>query len=202
MDKYKVLRGLLQQFADKVVERAQQNLGASRSYTINGRRINNRAVVSGNLKNSLRGVVKDDLTLSFFATGSAQKYAAVIEHGQFGKGGKAPTNDEALMPTRGAGELPNAKMPPSSAILEWMNNKPLRFRDLNGRFVQKPSEAKLKSIAFAIAKSIEDRGRVGVHYFRDAYLELLPIYNPQIMEAIGEDIRIELLNQLRIIKAK
>jgi hypothetical protein len=198
---YKNIKALLQQFADATVMEAQQNIGASQSVSrfkiSNTIRKNFNA--SGTLRNSLRGKVNADLGVSFYAVGKAKEYAHVIEHGQMGKR-EAPTNDPKFMPT--PGKLPVASMPPSSVILKWMNTKNIKLREAGTGKFTKATEAKKRSVAYAIAKAIERRGRVGLHYFENAYLDTLELYGPKMLKAAGQDINVELLKTFRLIKKR
>jgi hypothetical protein len=198
---YKNIKALLQQFADATVMEAQQNIGASQSVSrfkiSNTIRKNFNA--SGTLRNSLRGKVNADLGVSFYAVGKAKEYAHVIEHGQMGKR-EAPTNDPKFMPT--PGKLPTATMPPSSVILKWMATKNIKLREAGTGKFTKATEAKKRSVAYAIAKAIERRGRVGLHYFENAYLDTLELYGPKLLKAAGEDINVELLKTFRLIKKR
>ena len=93
-------------------------------------------------------------------------------------------------------------MPPSSAIEKWLITKNVKLREAGtGRFT-KVTDARRKSIAYAIAKAIEKRGRVGLHYFENAYLEMLEKYGPEIVKTASEDINIELLKTFRLVKRK
>lgn len=198
---YKALKALLQQFVDATVSQAQQNIGATQSvsrFKVSST-IRKNFNASGTLRKSLRGKVTPDLGLSFYVVGPAKKYAYVIEHGQLGTK-EAPTNDPKFMPTPGA--LPTAKMPPSSVILKWLENRPVRLREQGtGKFI-KMTEARKKSVAFAIAKRIQERGRVGLHYFENAYKDMLQVYGPKILPAVGEDINAVLLNTFRTIRKR
>jgi hypothetical protein len=104
------------------------------------------------------------------------------------------------MPT--PGKLPVASMPPSSVILKWMATKNIKLREAGTGKFTKATEAKKRSVAYAIAKAIERRGRVGLHYFENAYLDTLELYGPKLLKAAGEDINVELLKTFRLIKKR
>jgi len=53
--------------------------------------------------------------------------------------------------------ISQGKRPPSSEILKWIKNKPVRLRDRLGKFVRL-TDAKQKSLAFAISRSIGEFG--------------------------------------------
>ena len=192
------LKELLQEFATEVVQEAQRNIGATQKVSKFkvSKTITKNFVASGKLKSGLRGKVNKDLTLSFYVVGSAKKYAQAIEHGQIGTKGM-PTDDPYYMPSKDA---TTAKMPPSKMIFKWMERKNIKFRDKNGKFISKPSKSKREGIAYAIAKAIEERGRVGLHYFEHAYLDTLKVMGPDILTSVGKDIEVELLNTFRLVK--
>jgi hypothetical protein len=85
-------------------------------------------------------------------------------------------------------------------IFKWMERKNIKFRDENGKFISKPSKSKREGIAYAIAKAIQERGRVGLHYFEYAYLDTLKAMGPDILNSVGKDIEVELLNTFRLVK--
>jgi hypothetical protein len=75
-----------------------------------------------------------------------------------------------------------------------------KYRDKDGKFISKPSKSKREGIAYAIAKAIQERGRVGLHYFEHAYIDVLSKRGPDILNSIGEDIRVDLLKTFRLVK--
>ena len=192
------LKALLQEFVTEVVQEAQRNIGATQKVSKFkvSKTISKNFVASGKLKDGLRGKVNKDMTLSFYVVGAAKQYAMAIEHGQKGTKGM-PTDDPYYMPSKNA---TTAKMPPSKMIFKWMEKKNIKFRDENGKFISKPSKSKREGIAYAIAKAIQERGRVGLHYFEHAYLDTLKVMSPDILTSVGKDIEVELLNIFRIVK--
>jgi hypothetical protein len=192
------LKALLKEFVAEVVSEAQKNIGATQrvSKFKVSKTISKNFVASGKLKDGLRGKVNSDLSLSFYVVGSAKQYAMAIEHGQKGTKGM-PTDDPYYMPSKNATV---AKMPPSKMIFKWMERKNIKFRDKDGKFIQKPSKSRREGIAYAIAKAIQERGRVGLHYFEYAYLDTLKVMGPDILTSVGKDIEVELLNTFRIVK--
>lgn len=192
------LKQYLKEFVDLVVKEAQQNIGASQKVSKFrvSRTITKNFVASGKLKAGLRGRINPDLSLSFYVVGGAKEYAGVIEHGQ--KGTKEmPTDDPYYMPSKNA---TTAKMPPSKVIFKWMERKNIRFRDKSGKFISKPTKSQREGIAFLIARAIKERGRVGLHYFEHAYIDVLEKKGPDILKAVGDDIRIQLLDTFRLVK--
>lgn len=192
------LKELLNEFVTEVVHEAQKNIGATQKVSTFkvSKTITKNFVASGKLKSGLRGKVNSDMSLSFYVVGSAKKYAQVIEHGQ--KGTKTmPTDDPYYMPSKNA---TTAKMPPSKMIFKWMEKKNIKYRDKDGKFIPKPSKSKREGIAYAIAKAIQERGRVGLHYFEHAYIDVLSKMGPDILNSIGDDVKVELLNTFRLVK--
>lgn len=79
------------------------------------------------------------------------------------------------------------KMPPSSAIANWIKIKPLRLRDLStGKFIQK-NKTNVNRAAFAIAKSIEMYGIKPTYFFRDAFKMHYKRIDKTIIKAYASD---------------
>ena len=160
---------LLNEYADAVIERAQSNLRIKRR--VRGKVVNR--VASGNLLNSLTSKVRiryNKPTVDFTVKGDAGKYADVIEYGR----------------------RPGARMPPVSAIEQWIRIKPLKLRNRQGEFI-KSTESAIKSAAYAIAKSIGEKGIEGIHYYQDAINDTWPEYQDQLMDAFVKDVENRLL---------
>ena len=135
----------IKKFAEAVVERAQRNLGATR--TVKGKR--RRAVASDNLRKNLTFKIKQtdrSVVIIFGAKGKADNYARYVEEG------------------REAGK----RQPPVEPILNWMKIKPIRIRDARTGRVTRATENQKKGVAFAIARKIGRDGIPPVHYFKDA----------------------------------
>lgn len=133
----------IRDFASRVVERAQRNLGAERR--VNGKR--RRAVASGRLKENLTYKVigtPNGYSVFFTAKGEAQKYARYVEYGR----------------------RPNKRPPPIEAIEKWMKVKPVRVRR-QGRIV-KQTEKEIRRAAYAIAQKIGRDGIPALNYYKDA----------------------------------
>jgi hypothetical protein len=155
---------ILDNFAVAVVERAQRNLGATR--TVNGKK--RRAVSSGNLKNSLsfvRSETNNFQFVNFTATGTARQYANMVEYG------------------RRKGATP----PPIDPIMKWIKTKPVRLQKKGGGFVKMTPQA-IRSAAFAISKSIGKNGIPAVMYYNNAVQEELADRGPQFLEALQKEL--------------
>ena len=152
----------IRDMAADIIERAQRNIGATR--TIRGKR--RRRVSSGNLKNSLVYKYKkktDGPELSFSAK---VKYWDVIERGR----------------------RPGKKQPPVDAIIEWMRKKPVKLQRPGGGFIKQTPEA-IRSAAFLIARSIGKRGIEGIYYYRDAINDAIDDWGPRLQDAIKKDLK-------------
>lgn len=157
MDKFE---DILNEFAVAVVERAQSNLRIKRR--VRGKVVNR--VASGHLIKSLyynitfKGSNPNiDFTVS---NEQAAKYADVIE----------------------LGRRPGAKMPPVSAIEQWIKIKPLKLRNRQGEFI-KSTESNIKSAAFAIAKGIAKNGIEGINYYKEAIEDTWDDYGDKLIDA-------------------
>jgi hypothetical protein len=150
---------ILNEYAVAVIERAQSNLRITRR--VRGKVVNRNA--SGHLAKSLYYKLKfryNKPTLDFTVSNDqAGKYADVIEFG------------------RRAG----AKMPPVKPIEAWIRLKPLKLRNRQGQFI-KATESNIKSAAFAIAKSIGEKGIEGINYYQEAVDDTWEEYKDKLIE--------------------
>jgi hypothetical protein len=170
MDEYEAL---LNEYAATVVERAQSNLRIKRR--VRGKVVNR--VASGTLLNSLTYKLRiryNKPTIDFTVKGDAGRYADVIEYGR----------------------RPGAKMPPVAAIEQWIRIKPLKLRNRQGEFI-KSTESAIKSAAFAIAKSIGEKGIEGISYYQDAINDTWPDYSEQLFQAYAKGVEQRFLLNFR-----
>jgi hypothetical protein len=170
MDEYEAL---LNEYAAKVVERAQSNLRIKRR--VRGKVVNR--VASGTLLNSLTYKLRiryNKPTIDFTVKGDAGRYADVIEYGR----------------------KPGAKMPPVSAIEKWIKIKPLKLRNRQGEFI-KSTESAIKSAAYAIAKSIGENGIAPVPYYQEAIDDTWEDYSEQLIQAYAKGVEQRFLLNLR-----
>jgi len=151
---------LLNDYAATVVERAKSNLRIKRR--VRGKVVNR--VASNTLLNSLVYKLRiryNKPTIDFTVNSEvAGKYADVIEDG------------------RRAG----AKRPPVKAIEDWIRLKPLKLRNRQGEFI-KATESNIKSAAFAIAKSIGEKGIEGIHYYQEAVIDTWDEYKDRLINS-------------------
>jgi hypothetical protein len=154
----------IQEMCDDIIERAQRNIGATR--TIRGKR--RRRVSTGNLKNSLRYKLKrksDGANVVFDAKGSASKYWDVIERGR----------------------RPNKKPPPIDAIVDWIKKKPIRLQAKGGGFIKSTPQAQ-RAAAYLIARAIGKRGIEGIHFYEEAIQAAIEDWGSRLEEAMAKDI--------------
>lgn len=167
IDIYPILRDL----ADDIIERAQRNLGATRSVkTAGGKRRNRRADSTGNLRRSLKATIRNNKNasvISFGASGTARNYFKVVNDGR-----------------------KKGKMPPVSAIENWMKVKPVRLRNEKGFIKQTPEG--IKRAAYQIARSIGKNGIEAFPYYTDAINDALEERRDEIIEAIEKEIDLRL----------
>ena len=164
---------LLNEYAVTVVERAQSNLRIKRR--VRGKVVNR--VASGTLLNSLTYKLRiryNKPTIDFTVKGDAGRYADVIEYGR----------------------KPGAKMPPVSAIEQWIKLKPLKLRNRQGEFI-KSTQSAIQSAAFAIAKSIGENGIQGINYYQDAINDTWEDYSEQLIQAYAKGVEQRFLLNLR-----
>jgi hypothetical protein len=165
---------MLNEYALAVVERAQSNLRIKRR--VRGKVVNR--VASGRLLNSLYYNLKiryNKPTIDFTVSNDdAGKYADVIEFGR-----KPYPGD----PT---------KRPPIKDIMQWIKLKPLKLRNRQGEFI-KSTESNIKSAAFAIAKSIGEKGIEGIYYYTEAIDDTWDEYKDKLMDSYIKSIENRLL---------
>lgn len=173
-DDFKII---LDAYAAAVVERAQSNLRIKRR--VRGKVVNR--VASGTLLNSLTyksRIRYNKPTVDFTVTGDAGKYADVIEFGR-----KPYPGD----PT---------KRPPYKDIMNWIRIKPLKLRNRQGEFI-KSTESAIKSAAFAIAKSIGEKGIEGINYYAEAIDDTWDEYKDKLIDSYFTSVENRLLLNLR-----
>lgn len=165
---------ILNEYALAVVERAQSNLRIKRR--VRGKVVNR--VASGRLLNSLYYNLKiryNKPTIDFTVSNDdAGKYADVIEFGRRPYPGD-PT-----------------KRPPVKDIMQWIKLKPLKLRNRQGEFI-KATESNIKSAAFAIAKSIGEKGIEGIYYYTEAIDDTWDEYKDKLMDSYIKSVENRLL---------
>lgn len=159
---------ILQSFAEEVIEVAQRNLGAYRTVRSGGKSYRRRAVATGTLKNSL---------------GYSIRFTGAVVDIQFSAGGRAKEYFQVVNDGRRRGS-----MPPLSAIVRWMQDKPIRLRS-GGKFVKTTEKGRIRA-AYAIAMKIKKDGIAPFPYYSEAI--------EQVLAEKGDEVRNEILKQLDI----
>jgi hypothetical protein len=187
------LYDVLLDFGETVTDRARSNIRIQQ--TRYGKR--RRANTTGTLAASLYYDVDVTNATPSIAFNSSADYAKWVEYGRQGK----ESNYKGIDTRFAAG----AAKPPVDAILNWMNLKKIKLRSIGetGRrtkfaksAINKDEKQRL-AVATAMAKSIEKKGIAPLYYWREAYLETLPEYGPQLNAAMGDAVYIYILNQTR-----
>jgi len=168
---YKVAKQILAAWAsEEVIPAAQRNIGATqpvKETNSKGTRIKRRRrVASGNLKSSLTFFIKkggEGAKVVFTAKDTARSYAKVIEWGR----------------------SPGRKQPPTAEIRKWMDTKRVRLQAEGGGFIRETDAAR-DAVAYAIARKIGKYGFEGIHFYRDAINDKLPLLSDQIAKNIAE----------------
>lgn len=167
---------VVNEMAKRFVELMQSDYRMKRKV---GRNFTN-AIASGTLEKSLAYRLKikgSSINVSVYAKGKASKYFLAREDG------------------RRAG----TKQPPVSAILDWMQIKPIKLRDKETGKFKKPTEALKRQVAFLIARKIGKQGIKGWKAFDYAYENIWDEYEAKIVEAYGKDFSATIENQLKEI---
>lgn len=167
-----VIKQMLTEFSQRVVERAQRNLGATYTIKIGGKSRRRRPDSSGMLRRSL----------TYKMIGVGPRY--MIQYGA-----RPPANVYADVVEKG--RRPNSRQPPMDAILKWMSIKPIRLRNESGGFI-KTTESKKRAAAFLIARKIGKLGIPGIHYMDNAFKEELTAAGPEFIESLQRELEIAL----------
>jgi len=184
---------VLLDFGESVTESARSNIRIQQTRYGKKRKAN----TTGTLAASLYYAIDVKGTLPSIAFDSTADYAKWVEYGRQGKESNYKGID-----TRFAA---SAAKPPVEAILNWMNLKKIKLRAMGetGKMtkfaksaVNKDEDRRLR-VANAMAINIEKKGIAPLYYFRDAYLETLPDYGPQLNGAMSDAVNIYILNQTR-----
>ena len=187
------LYDVLLDFGESVTESARSNIRIQQTRYGKKRKAN----TTGTLAASLFYDMDVSGNTPSIAFGSTADYAKWVEYGRQGKESNYKGID-----TRFAA---SAAKPPVEAILNWMNLKKIKLRAMGetGKMTKFAKSATNKdekqrlAVANAMAKSIEKKGIAPLYYFRDAYLEWLPDYGPQLNGAMSDAVNIYILNQTR-----
>lgn len=160
---------LLDDIAASIVERARRNIKVKRTRegVRNGQTYKFIASTNttGKLHDSLRyrivnrGGVPE---MKFYSQG-AQEYADVIEQGR----------------------KPKSRFPPPDKLMNWIEQKGLKPRDADGRFIRvKDMDKWRRGLAFVIGRKIAKHGFKGIHYWQEAIDAELEVRGKDIARTI------------------
>ena len=163
---------VLKDFADKVIEKAQLNLGVVKSYRskATGKTYRKRLDASKRLRNSLASELKvrakDGRFVKGFVSFEMLDYGQVVDKGR--KAGKGISE---------AGQ---------KSVIEWIKKKPLKLRDADGKFV-KLTDARLKGMAYVISRNMKKYGKEPTNFFTDAYTSQEELLFEAMQDRIADD---------------
>lgn len=170
-EQYSTIKEMLNSFSDLVVERAQRNIGATRTVTIGGKSRKRKIDSSGQLRTNL----------NYKLIGSGPRF--VIQYGAKGEAGQyADVVDKGRRP---------GTMPPPMAIRRWIDQKPIRLRNDKGGFIKSTEKQKAR-LAFQIADAIKRRGIPATNFYTDAFEEELANAGPEFIEELKREITLAL----------
>lgn len=161
---------VLEQFAEDATLASMRVLGRR---TIGKNK--NYGEASGGLRKSLTFKIEQDKKVYSVAFGSSHPAGTFIYFGVNGTEVK-----------HGSPFSYKSKQPPISAIREWMNVKPIRARSAGGQF-KTQTESMMNGIAYVIARSIKKKGIASLKYWELGIDQVLPKWEPLIMEAVLDD---------------
>lgn len=159
----------LKDWANKVVEGAQRNVGAVRK--IDGK--NRRTDSSGNLRRGLGFEIVDKGGAILVNFTSDQNYAAFVHDGVRGaKSSPISTKNSIFKYKKAFGNYGTKGEKFKDSIMTWAKKKPLRLRK-NGKFAKTTKSAR-ESQAFLIMRKIINHGMSANPFFEDSIKERLP----------------------------
>ena len=166
---------VLENFGDRVVKLSQINLGKS----VKGRRID----ATGKLRKSIKYKLdKGGNELDFYF----EDYGVQVDAGVLGKRKRILKNWNKSIFKRGSGY--SAKKPPFAKIRKWIDDKPIRPRNLNsGRFISTKGDVKDK-MAHAIRMSIFLKGKQPTLFFSEPFNKEFKNLPDDLAIGFGKDI--------------
>lgn len=164
---------VIRKFGQDVIERAMRNVGAT--YVVNGKR--RRLDTTGRLRNSLRHEVREVVDGFMIDFTSSEEYAKFQE---FGVDGVRKKYGSPFSFTN--------KQPPPKAMMDFIKRKRLKMRDpKTGQFVT-PTEARKRSAAFLIGRSIYRFGIAPKHFLQDAILDTIEELPDELVDEMDRHI--------------
>ena len=160
---------VLQDFADNVVRLAKINTGRTfKAQRANGQFYQKRINSSGRLKNSISSELKlrteDGRFSKGFVIFKMLEYGLAVDQGR--KKGKGI---------------------PMKPLINWINKKPLKIRDLEtGAFIKK-TKSRVRGLAYVISMNAKKKGIKPTNFFTDAYESSEEKFYLQFQEAIAQE---------------
>lgn len=173
---------ILADFADNVVRLSKINLGKTyTSYNSKGKPYKKRIDSSGKLRQSIKGQVKqrNDETGQFE---KARVIFSMLKYGLFVDKGRK----------KGVGI-------PMQPLIDWINKKPLRIRDLETGQLLKKTPSRVKGVAYLISRNAKRFGIKPTNFFSDAYESQEKKFYDAMQEAIANDNLEYISSQLDLI---
>ena len=160
----------LYKFGTDVVNEAKRNIGAVRR--------NRRTDSTGRLRKSISFEPdKGSNSISFIM----EDYGAYVDSGRDGEKRKW-RGKRGLIQRKN-----NPKFPPLSAIKKWINDKPIRPRNLKtNQFVKKTPKA-INSMAYLIGRKIKREGIKPTYFFSDAVRKYEDQVGKELVESVWKD---------------
>jgi len=176
----KNLDKVLQDFGKKVVKLAKIRIGR----TNKGRRIN----TTGKLKNSInykQSKEKNEVDFYF------EDYGINVDAGVVGKKKRILKNWDKSIFKRGSGY--STKPPPFTKIRKWIDDKPIKPRNLSsGKFVNFKDTDVKDRMAYAIRKKIFDYGKQPTLFFSDPFNDEYKKLPNDAIKAFANDVALNL----------
>mgnify|MGYP003134055585 CR=1 FL=1 len=173
----------LQKFGTRVVKLARINLGASKTIDGKKRVTNNTGALSSSLgyrikqKRSSGGKFASGFDLEFT---SSVDYADFMEQGVQGSESTRPSARKSPFKFK-------SKNLPKGVMMNWIQTKPIRLRDLGTGQFSKNSESAKKQLAFLLGRTIATKGLSARNYFSDAIKMAIPNEGTNIAIAMATD---------------
>ena len=159
---------LLNLFGERVVRKAQINIGASRPYTNSrGKTYRKRIDNTGRLRNSLDSdvTVRDE-------EGRFKKASIEFMMADYGD-----VVDKGRRPGKGI---------PQAPLIAWLKNEPVKPRGKDGKF-KAQSDANIKSLAYVISRNAKKYGIAPTNFFTEPLEEGTKKLTIDIAEAIAQE---------------
>jgi hypothetical protein len=184
MADYSEINSLMNQYGERIVERAMSNLGVYR--VVNGKK--RRVVATDTLRKSLAYSYTQEgsvFTLSFFAKGKAAKYASFVE---YGVNGTERNNGSPYSFTKG--------FVPFDPIKAWVKEKRIMARGKDGKIL-KQTESNVNAMVRRMSISIAKKGTRPLFYWRDAQQDVIEEFKDSFVTTLRGVLITEVENQIK-----